>query len=116
MAFFEIIKHPSGEFCFSLKRLGGAMLLKSEGGYRTKDNCKKGIESVRQNSQNPVKFEVMRAPSGRTYFLMKSINGRTIGISEHFIDDASRETVMRAVRKKAPTAKIVDLTKGKKGA
>ncbi len=91
--------------------MGGRPLLTGECGYRTKDNCKKGIDSVRRNSSDPSKFEVLRLPSGRTYFILKSINGRTIGISEHFMDDPSRELAMRAVRKTASQAKLNDLTR-----
>lgn len=113
MAYFEIDRRPNGEFLFVLRNAGGRILLNGEGGYRTKDNCKKGIDSVRRNSSDPSKFEVLRLPSGRTYFVLKSVNGRTIGSSEHFLDDASRETAIRAVRKNASQAKLNDLTKHK---
>ncbi len=113
MAYFEITKHPNGEFRFVLRNASGKILLSGEGGYRTKDNCKKGIESVRRNSSDPSKFEVLSTPSGRTYFILKSVNGRLIGSSEHFMDDASRETALRAVRKTASQAKLNDLTKRK---
>ena len=111
MPYFEITKRPNGEFWFVLRSTGGRILLNGEGGYRSKDNCKKSIESVRRNSVNPAKFEVFRTPSGRTYFVLKSVNGRVIGCSEHFPDDASRETAMRAVRKTAHQARVNDLTK-----
>jgi uncharacterized protein YegP (UPF0339 family) len=111
MAYFEIDKRPNGEFWFVLRNAGGKALLNGEGGYRTKDNCKKGIDSVRRNCSDPSKFEVLNLPSGRTYFILKSVNGRTIGASEHFMDDASRELAMRAVRKTASQGKLNDLTR-----
>ncbi len=112
MAYFEITKRPNGEFWFVLRNTGEKILLNGEGGYRTKDNCKKGIESVRRNCSDPSKFEIHSAPSGRTYFILKSVNGRVLARSEHFMDDSSRETTMRTVRKNAPQAKLNDLTRG----
>lgn len=111
MAHFEIIKHPNGEFFFTLRATDGSILLSSGNGYRTKDNCKKSIESVRRNSADRTKFEVLRTRNGKTYFILKSINGRTIGTSEIFMGDTPREAAIRAVRNNAHRAKLVDTTK-----
>ncbi len=113
MGYFEIIRRPNGEFQFTLKSASGVLLLSSDGGYRTKDSCKKGIESVRRNSADRSKFDLMRAKSGRTYFTMRSANGRNIAASEMYADDAARDNAIRAVRDDAPRAKVHDLTKRK---
>ena len=54
---FETLTHPKyqiyldkgGEFRFHLKARNGEIILASEG-YTTKQNCKKGIESVKHNA------------------------------------------------------------------
>ncbi len=46
---FEIFQDKKGEFRFRLKATNGEKILASEG-YKTKDSCKNGIESVRKNA------------------------------------------------------------------
>lgn len=56
---FEAAKHPkfeiyldkAGEFRFRLKASNGEIILSSEG-YKSKDSCKNGIESVRKNADS----------------------------------------------------------------
>ncbi|HOR22082.1 MAG TPA: YegP family protein [Ruminococcus sp.] len=48
---FEIYKDKAGEFRFRLKAKNGEIIAASEG-YVKKDSCKKGIASVRKNSEN----------------------------------------------------------------
>lgn len=46
---FEIFKDKAGEFRFRLKAKNGEIIAVSEG-YKSMDNCKNGIESVRKNA------------------------------------------------------------------
>ena len=46
---FEIFKDKAGEFKFRLKAKNGGIIATSEG-YKTMENCKKGVESVRKNA------------------------------------------------------------------
>ena len=46
---FEIFKDKAGEFRFRLKAKNGEIIATSEG-YKSMDNCKNGIESVRKNA------------------------------------------------------------------
>ncbi len=48
---FEIFKDVKGEFRFRLKARNGEIVASSEG-YKKKDSCLKGIESVRKNAQD----------------------------------------------------------------
>ncbi len=48
---FEIFNDKSGEFRFRLKAKNGEIIATSEG-YKTMDNCKNGVESVRKNAAN----------------------------------------------------------------
>ncbi|MBL7812489.1 MAG: DUF1508 domain-containing protein [Bacteroidetes bacterium] len=46
---FEVTKRANGEFQFNLTASNGETILSSEG-YKAKDSCLNGIESVRKNS------------------------------------------------------------------
>lgn len=109
MAKFEIISRKSDEFQFNLKASNGEIILTSEG-YTTKENCKKGIESVKKNSLNDGRFERKMSSSGKYFFNLKAVNGQVIGTSEMYESDANREKGIASVKKNAPTADVVDTT------
>lgn len=46
---FEIYKDKAGEFRFRLKARNGEIIATGEG-YKSKDGCKNGIESIRKNA------------------------------------------------------------------
>ena len=46
---FEIFKDAAGEYRFRLKAPNGEIIAVSEG-YKSKDGCKNGIASVRENA------------------------------------------------------------------
>ena len=48
---FEIYVDKANEFRFRLKAKNGEIIATSEG-YKTMDNCKNGVESVRKNAEN----------------------------------------------------------------
>ena len=48
---YEIYKDNAGEYRFRLKALNGQIIAISQG-YKEKDGCKKGIESVRKNARD----------------------------------------------------------------
>lgn len=53
---FEIYKDKKGEFRFRLKAGNGETVLTSEG-YKSKDGCKNGIESVKKNADSEIEEE-----------------------------------------------------------
>ena len=54
---FEIFEDKGGKFRFRLKARNGEIILASQG-YKTKDTCLSGIESVRKNApESPVEKE-----------------------------------------------------------
>lgn len=107
MGKFEIKKRKNGEFQFNLKAGNGQVILSSEG-YTTKENCKKGIESVRKNSQLDERFEKLEAKNGKPYFNLKASNGQIIGTSEMYESVASRDNGIASVKKNAPDAEVDD--------
>lgn len=113
MGKFEIKKRKSGEFQFDLKAGNGQIILSSEG-YTTKENCKKGVESVKKNSQVDTRFEKLEAKNGKPYFTLKATNGQVIGTSEMYESIANRDSGIASVKKNAHDAEVVDLTIVKK--
>jgi len=112
MAKFELIKRKSGEFQFNLKASNGEVILTSEG-YAAKDSCKKGIESVRKNSQKDENFERLTSSNGKYYFNLKAVNGKVVGTSEMYETEANRNNGIGSVKRNAPKADLMDVTKMK---
>jgi len=50
---FEITKDVAGEYRFRLRAPNGEIIAVSEG-YKSKDGCKKGIASVKENAQKAI--------------------------------------------------------------
>ena len=109
MGQFEIFKDKGGQFRFHLRASNNEIVLASEA-YMTKDSCKKGIESVRRNSAERSKFEILDSRDRKLYFNLHAANGRVIGVSETYKSEDARDNGIRVVRDEAPKAKIVDLT------
>jgi len=109
MGKFEIKKRKDGEFQFNLKAGNGQVILSSEG-YTTKENCKKGIESVKKNSQLDERFEKLEAKNGKPYFNLKASNGQIIGTSELYESITNRDNGIASVKKNAPEADTEDLS------
>lgn len=109
MAKFEIKKRTNGEFQFNLKASNGEIILTSEG-YTTKANCKKGIASVKKNSQNDLRYDKKQSKNGKYFFNLKANNGQVIGTSEMYESQKSCDNGVASVKKNSPDAKIDDLT------
>ncbi len=109
MGQFEIIKQKDGQFRFHLRAGNNEIILASEA-YMTKDSCKKGIESVRRNSADRSKFELLNSRDGKVYFNLRAANGRVVGVSETYKSEDARDNGVKAVHTEAPKARIIDLT------
>lgn len=109
MGKFVITKRKNDEFQFSLKAGNGEAILQSEG-YVTKASCINGIESVKKNSPDESKFELLESKNGKYYFNLKAGNGQVIGTSEMYETAASRKNGINSVMKNAPDATIDDQT------
>lgn len=110
MAKFEITKRKNGEFQFNLKATNGQIILTSEG-YTTKVNCEKGIASVKKNSKEESRFELLTSKNNKYYFNLKATNGQIIGTSEMYENESGRKNGIASVMRNAPDAKVVDLSK-----
>lgn len=97
MSNFIIKTRRNGEYQFNLKSANGEIILTSEG-YTTKNNCRKGIASVRLNAGINSRFVRKISRYGKHYFNLKAGNGRIIGTSEMYNSRAGMEKGVRAVR------------------
>lgn len=107
---FVIKKKTNGEFQFDFIDKKNKVIL-SSGGYTRKLMCIKGIESVKRNSQDNVKFFRKTTLTNETYFNLKAFNGKIIGVSKMFKDRFSRDKGIDRLKKKAPNAIIEDRSK-----
>ncbi|KQX09879.1 YegP family protein [Flavobacterium sp. Root420] len=107
---FVINKKVNGEFQFDFIDKKGKIIL-SSGGYTRKLMCIKGIESVKLNSQDSIKFFRKTSLNNETYFNLKAFNGKIIGVSKMFKDRFSRDKGIEYFIKKAPAASIEDRSK-----
>lgn len=103
---FVISRRSNGEYQFALIAGNGQSILVSEG-YQHKNDCIRGIEAVRVNSQNLQRFSRKTASNGRQYFVLTAANGEVIGTSDSFSSEASREHAIMAVTGKASDAPVV---------
>ncbi|MDR0865923.1 MAG: YegP family protein [Candidatus Symbiothrix sp.] len=108
---FEVKQRKNDHYMFNLIAPNNEVILTSEG-YTTKENCIKGIESVKKNAQVATKFlKLVDFPTTKVYFVLKAENGEIIGRSQMYVSDETRKIGIASVKKFAPTAEILDKTK-----
>ena len=108
---FRIFKDKAGEFRFNLHSKGNhEVILRSSEGYTTKQNCHKGIESVKSNAPIDERYKRDQASNGQYYFVLNARNGEPIGVSEMYTTQSARDNGIEAVKRDAPNASVKDLT------
>ena len=106
---FEIFKSQSGDkFYFRLKTADGNVVLSSQG-YASKDSCKNGTTSVKNNAGDDANYDIKQSANGKWYYNLLAKNKQVIGSSQMFDSQAAME-VERSATKQAASASIVDLT------
>ena len=103
---FVIKTAKDGSPFFVLKAGNGEPILKSEM-YSSMDACENGIESVKKNSQDEGKFDVLEAKDGSPYFVLKAGNGQVIGNSEMYSSSSACKNGIESVMKNAAEADVV---------
>nr|WP_199001501.1 YegP family protein [Flavobacterium sp. ASV13] len=104
---FVINKNKNGEYLFDFINSEEEVILRS-GAYTRKFMCIKGIESVKANSQEDLKFFRKKTPDNRRYFNLKAFNGRIIAMSTMFKDKISCDNEIEFFKTKALDAPIED--------
>jgi uncharacterized protein YegP (UPF0339 family) len=108
-ASFELKSNAVGKFVFNLKAANGQVILTSQA-YASKPSAQGGIESVRKNSADDLRFERKTSSGGQPYFVLTATNGQIVGQSEMYASAAAMENGVASVKKNAPEAAVVDLT------
>lgn len=106
---FELKHGGSGQFMFNLKAANGEVILTSEL-YKEKQGALSGIESVKVNAGEDIRYERKTAKNGQPFFVMKAANGEPIGKSEMYSSASAMDHGIQSVKKNAPTARIEDNT------
>ena len=105
MGKFVISTRSNGEYQFNLKADNGQVILTSEG-YKAKDSCLNGVESVKKNSGNDDRYERKEAKNGKHYFNLKASNGQVIGSSQMYEGESGMENGIDSVKRNAPSASV----------
>ncbi|MGL5889360.1 MAG: YegP family protein [Bacteroidia bacterium] len=90
MSRFVISRRSNGDYQFQLITDSEQIILKSEG-YKTKQACKNGIQSIALNAVSENSFIRKTASNGKLYFVLKASNGETIGMSSYYASMSGRE-------------------------
>jgi len=107
---FQIDKDKAGEFRFNLFAVNGENILRSSEGYTSKQNCLKGIASVKANSPFDSRYLRKVATNGQPFFVLVAANGEPLGMSELYSSAYNRDQGIEAVKRDAPEAPVEDLT------
>lgn len=108
MGKFELYTDASGEYRFRLKAGNGENILASEG-YSSRAGCENGIESVKKNSQEDERFEIMESANGKFYFHLLAGNGQVIGVSQMYASEESAENGIESVMRNALGAEVEEV-------
>ena len=107
LAKFKVFTDKANEYRFNLHSKGNhEIILRSSEGYTTKQNCLKGIASVKINAPLDSRYDRKVASNGQFYFVLKAANGEPIGMSEMYTTSANRDGGIEAVKRDAPGAPI----------
>ncbi len=106
---FERYNDAADEFRFRLKAANGENILASEG-YSTKQNCDKGIDSVKKNAPDDANYDRKMTVANKYMFNLKaSGNHEIIGTSQSYETAAGRDNGIESVKTNAPDAEVVDV-------
>ncbi len=95
---YNITKLKSGHYV-RLTAENGQCIFRSTRGHVFIDSAKTEIELIRQMAINRKAFVLSTAKDGTKYFVLKSPNGTTLGISEMYHSEAARENGIQSVMK-----------------
>lgn len=107
---FETFKGKDGDFYFHLIAGNGEKVLQSQG-YSSLSAAKAGVDSVKTNGLNAIRYLTREAVDGSHYFVLTATNGRIIGLSEMYASKSNAErgattvqTVLKTVVATNPAA------------
>ena len=108
MGIFIVKKEEDGHYSVTLKVKGGHIMLNSIK-HLSKSSCKDGIEIIRANATDNLKYEYKKTFDGKFYFRLKSVHGEILGNSKIYETAEHRNIGIETVRRIAPFAGVIDL-------
>ena len=108
MGIFIVKKEIDGHYYVTLKVKGGRVILNSLK-HLSATSCKNGIEIIRANAPDNLKYEYKKTYDGKFYFRLKSLNGEVLGNSKIYETAEHRNVGIETVRRIAPRASVIDL-------
>ncbi len=94
---FETFTGKDGKFYFHLLAGNGQKVLASQG-YASLSGAKGGIETVKTNGVNAMRYLQREAVDGSSYFVLAGGNGAIIGVSEMYASAANAQRGAEAVQ------------------
>jgi uncharacterized protein YegP (UPF0339 family) len=107
---FEVFRDKAGKHRFRLKAPNHRIIARSEA-YESKDGALNGIKSVRVNAVIDSRFESYMDSSGDPRFRLRAANKEIIAASQAYVSKVGRDKGIQSVKKNAPEAELIDLTK-----
>lgn len=107
MSKFVISRRNNGEYQFNLVAKNGQIILASEG-YLSKAACENGIESVKKNALELIRFDKLTSSNGKYYFNLKASNGQIIGTSQMYESQDGRDNGIDSVVQNVKNSTIED--------
>lgn len=94
---YDLKKAADGQTYFVLKAGNGETILTSEM-YKAKAGAQNGIASVQTNCGEDSRYSRLTAANGKFYFTLKAANHETIGNSQMYASEASRDGGIESVK------------------
>jgi uncharacterized protein YegP (UPF0339 family) len=108
---FEIYLDNAKEFRWRLKSANGTTLATSGQGYKAKADCKNGVERIKQDAADKLKFETYEDNKKEHRWRVKATNGQVIGSSsEGYKSKADSEKAIDVIKAGAAKADVEDKT------
>lgn len=104
---YVISKSKNDEKYFNLKATNGQTILTSQM-YSSESACFNGIESVRNNCSEDIRFERKQSTNNKPYFVLKAANGQVIGNSEMYESVAGMENGISSVKKNGISTTLIE--------
>ncbi len=96
---FEIFQSDKNqEFYFRFKDDTNQVILRSEG-YKAKNNCVNGVESVKNNVTNASRIDRQTSGSGKMFFNVKASNGQVVATSKMYESEGDMNNDIEAIVK-----------------
>jgi uncharacterized protein YegP (UPF0339 family) len=107
---FEIHKDNKMEFRWRLISSNGKTLATSGQGYKAKADCKNGVERIKKDAADKLKFEIYEDNAKQFRFRIVASNGQTIGSSsESYKVKADCEKAVDLIKKGAKESEVAEV-------